>query len=531
MKAIAVDGTGVLYIAISEFAGVRILRYSPGVAITRQPVRPVPIPTRQNSCTSSPTPSSSAWQSIQRIDHLFVHYARVMEFESAAEGNDFIRETEVATFGFATGVAKDAARHRMYASHEENRIDIFDLDQVNGANEYVLIGTIEGSAVPVDPSSTSSRPPWTKEPATSWFSTATSTEFMNSTKTAPTSTPSNMGSRLKTRPRSESTMAPSARMALNANGRYLFVPSHRSGTGHSFAFEVSKVSPPKVESVSVGSIGENEAELQAIVNPGSLATTYTLEYMTLQAFEEAGETFTGATVAGSGELPADNAGREVAATVTGLAPGTEYRFRVVATNTEGSDEATGGFTTFPAPPIEPVACPNRDLRTGLSGLLPDCRAYELVTPADTNARAPSAPQYVYSFLGRQVSPDGNSLPWYVEGGSLPGVGGTGSIGVDPYLSSPRSRWLGHHLHGSYGFRKHCGVSRRHLARSGLPVLDLEPDRTGLDPSETDGLVALPGRSFRAPWSRDPRCRSELGGQADQRRRRSHDLRHRPGRQR
>ena len=44
VKAIAVDGTGVLYIAISEFAGVRILRYSPGLAITRQPVRACPYP-------------------------------------------------------------------------------------------------------------------------------------------------------------------------------------------------------------------------------------------------------------------------------------------------------------------------------------------------------------------------------------------------------------------------------------------------------------------------------------------------------
>ena len=277
----------------------------------------------------------------------------------------------------------------MYASHEENRIDIFDLDQVNGANEYVLIGTIEGSAVPAG-------------------------SFVNFLSTAVDEGTGHLlvldgdvnrvyefdenGTYLDTIEHGFQTedaaeigidngpFSPNG--ALNANGRYLFVPSHRSGTGHSFAFEVSKVSPPKVESVSVGSIGENEAELQAIVNPGSLATTYTFEYMTLQAFEEAGETFTGATVAGSGELPADNAGREVAATVTGLTPGTEYRFRVVATNTEGSDEATGGFTTFPAPPIEPVACPNRDLRTGLSGLLPDCRAYELVTPADTNARAP-----------------------------------------------------------------------------------------------------------------------------------------------
>ncbi|HEU4706788.1 MAG TPA: hypothetical protein VFS64_06365, partial [Solirubrobacterales bacterium] len=102
---------------------------------------------------------------------------------------------------------------------------------------------------------------------------------------------------------------------------------------------------------------------------------------------------------------------------------------------KGEDAAAGSFATYPTPSLEPTPCPNGELRNGFSALLPDCRAYELVTPPDTNARAPVGTGHDGYFTNRQVSPLGEEVPFRVEGGSLPGSSGIGSIQGDPYLAS------------------------------------------------------------------------------------------------
>jgi hypothetical protein len=70
----------------------------------------------------------------------------------------------------------------------------------------------------------------------------------------------------------------------------------------------------------------------------------------------------------------------------GLTAATVYRYRVVATN--GNGAAVVGpersFTTPPQSTAEPLSCLNEALRTGFSAALPDCRAYEMVSPADKN---------------------------------------------------------------------------------------------------------------------------------------------------
>jgi hypothetical protein len=228
--------------------------------------------------------------------------------------------------------------------------------------------------------------------------------------------------------------------ASSPNHRSFFIPS-KGTVDHTFAFKFSSVGAPEIESASATGITETEAVLNATINPNGAQTSYRVEYTT------APSGFNGATVAGEGTLSPGIAGMAVSVPVSGLAPGTAYRFRVVAENEcePGqplcSDEAEGSFTTYPATQLG-GPCGNEALRLGPSAGLPDCRAYELVTPPDTNGRIPKGSGVGRYFPTLHASPDGNRVSFRIEGGSIPGLGAAGSGDGDNYRSrrDPGSGW-------------------------------------------------------------------------------------------
>jgi hypothetical protein len=219
---------------------------------------------------------------------------------------------------------------------------------------------------------------------------------------------------------------------------WLFVPSVPAPSlGHIYAFEPHEEGSPIVESTSVDEITEAEATLRATINPSGLETTYRLEYIPQQQFEEEeGKSFEegNAVIAGQGTLPKGAEGLAVSAPATGLEPSTTYRYRVFAENTEGEDAKERTFKTFP-PEEEVGSCENDVFRFGLSALLPDCRAYELVTPPSTNGRQPSGGFFGYTFPPSRASSDGNRVSFLIEGGILPGFESAGAFNGDPYLAT------------------------------------------------------------------------------------------------
>ncbi|HEU4462957.1 MAG TPA: hypothetical protein VFR75_10230 [Solirubrobacterales bacterium] len=236
------------------------------------------------------------------------------------------------------------------------------------------------------------------------------------------------------------------------NRHYLYVPVFKT-QGRLAAFHPPAQKPPVIETVSTPSIGETEAELRAKIFPGGLETTYHFE-ITTQADYEASE-WSGATSLGEGTIAAESLAKEVSVFATGLTSGETYRFRVVADNDLGPGEEEGQneavFTTYNDATIS-SGCSNEALRVGPSALLPDCRAYELVTPADTNGRAPKGTGFLGSiFPTLQASPAGEAVSFRIEGGSLPGSSGVGSFnGGDPYVARRGASGWSSELAGATG---------------------------------------------------------------------------------
>jgi hypothetical protein len=129
---------------------------------------------------------------------------------------------------------------------------------------------------------------------------------------------------------------------------------------------------PSLEGVFSANVTADSADLEARINPNGLdpsfETTYRFEYGTNPSYGQVAPV-------PDGVIPPSTSGQPVTAPVSGLSR-TTYHFRVIAENKWGSvasEDQTFDFT--------PPACPNEAVRqeTG-AAYLPDCRAYELVSP-------------------------------------------------------------------------------------------------------------------------------------------------------
>jgi hypothetical protein len=131
-------------------------------------------------------------------------------------------------------------------------------------------------------------------------------------------------------------------------------------------FGLPKPSAPVVVSESSAGVSADGAELRAQINPDFADTTYRFQYGTTSAYETEAPAPAVDVGAGGGLSGVQN----VAVHLQNLLPSTTYHYRVVAVNSfgvvEGSDVM---FTTQPA---------------GGSFVLPDGRAWEMVSPVDKN---------------------------------------------------------------------------------------------------------------------------------------------------
>jgi hypothetical protein len=194
--------------------------------------------------------------------------------------------------------------------------------------------------------------------------------------------------------------------------------------------------PPQIVAAWVTDVSATSATLHAEVNPEGEATGYRFEYLTEAKYQANGKTFTGATRApafGEEELGSEETAQPALLHLTGLTPATAYRYRIVVTNGAGSEELTHSFTTQVNGSFASEECANAQLRFEDSSFgLPDCRAWELVSPVDKNGGA------IQGFGGNsgggvlQASEDGNSVT-YSSSASF-GEGAQGAPTASQYIS-------------------------------------------------------------------------------------------------
>jgi hypothetical protein len=131
-----------------------------------------------------------------------------------------------------------------------------------------------------------------------------------------------------------------------------------------------------IEAIGVQA-AEGSATLTANVNPkGITGTTCEVEWGATSAY--------GTSVPCEPPTPSGSSPVAVAAHLNGLDPTTTYHFRFVVADENGTVRSSDH--TFVITPVQsPGSCPNEALReANASTALPDCRAYELITPMDKN---------------------------------------------------------------------------------------------------------------------------------------------------
>ena len=169
---------------------------------------------------------------------------------------------------------------------------------------------------------------------------------------------------------------------------------------------------------------------------------YHFQYISRQSFGERG--WAGAQESPEAEVVPATSAQGVGYDLPGFTPGETYRYRLVA---QSDAPGVAPVETAEQSLIAPVApatvgsggpCPNEAERTGASAHLPDCRAYEQITPADKQAAQEpfhygqgSAAAYI------EVGEDGRHTVLEAPGVDYPGSG------QGPYLFSRQESgaWL------------------------------------------------------------------------------------------
>ena len=169
--------------------------------------------------------------------------------------------------------------------------------------------------------------------------------------------------------------APIESLVSNTIYHYRVVAENSFGTTDGEDQTFTTYQPPTIEGVSSSEVSATTAVLDAKVNPDGLPSGTEAECH----FEYGLTTSYGATAPCPSKL-SGTTGQFVEVKIEGLQRGATYHFRLVVENRWGAVTSEDQSFEF-----SPPSCPNSAVRQQTSSAyLPDCRAYELVSPASAN---------------------------------------------------------------------------------------------------------------------------------------------------
>lgn len=217
----------------------------------------------------------------------------------------------------------------------------------------------------------------------------------------------------------QAALAPITGLQPGATYHYRVVATNSFGTTYGQDRVLATFDRPAIETVSTSGVTATGAELHAAINPQGSDTKYHFEYGTTTGY--------GLSAPSPAEDIGSAAGNQrVSVTLTDLQAGSTYHFRVVAENGYGktvSEDQDFGFY--------PAQCPNSTLRQETdSNYLPDCRAYELVSPADAGGTSlyPLGPN-----SAEATNPSRLAFGGWLD--AIPGAGDPVNVFGDLYVST------------------------------------------------------------------------------------------------
>jgi hypothetical protein len=285
-------------------------------------------------------------------------------------------------------------------------------------------------------------------------------------------------------------------------------PSVEVESSMGYVFAPPSELPPEVLSEAVGAVTQSSARLEGQLDPRGNLTRYSFQYIPDTAYQanEPSERFAGAREAPpGGALVGGSKALAAAAAVEGLAPGTEYHVRLVATSHCSSGEpakectAEGAGRTFRTYSVQ-------------SAGLPDRRAYELVSPTEKNGgqvfpanpAVSSCPAHeckpgsAYNHFPLQSTPDGDGVVYEGNAFSFD----EGALIENEYISRRTdSGWQTVNLTPSLLSSKGRGGYQAFSADLGLGLL--EGQDVALSPDAPPGFYNLYTQPSAEPLSLTP----------------------------